>query len=121
VAFLGLLALAIQSFVVQTHIHNPAENFVPSLSGITHVASNLATKASASNPDTTPHDKFPADDDPKNCPLCQAMAIAGHAILPAVLPLSLQLYITIDVVVFIDAINVPSVSHNWQSRGPPNL
>src|SRR5271168_5531407 len=73
--YVAMLAFAFQSYVVQTHIH-----FAP--------ATAIADTQGASGH----HDKFPANDDPANCPICQEILHSGQFITPstaALLPPSL--------------------------------
>jgi len=70
---------------------------------------------------STPQKNTPANDDPANCPICQAVAHSGQFISPsaivfalpsevvAIIPLSLAI-----------AIAQERASHNWQSRAPPH-
>src|SRR5262249_55427158 len=68
-SLLALLAIVVQCFVVQAHIHAPIGGaLVPSATGFA---------APATDPDdgsaNIPRGKFPAGDDPSNCRLCQEL------------------------------------------------
>src|SRR5689334_20357060 len=70
---LGFLALTVQTLVVQTHIHIARPTAI--FSSIEDGAGNQGwTTAKAS----TPRDRYPPNDDPSNCPLCQEFAHFGH-------------------------------------------
>jgi hypothetical protein len=101
VAALVLLAFTVQSYVAQTHFHDAG------LAG-TAIAKNLGQK------------KSPVDDNPLNCPFCQAVAHAGAIFLPGtpLLFLSAQ-WIETAAPHFILRDNEAAPTHSWQSRGPP--
>src|SRR5438270_13780365 len=73
--FCGIVALAIQSFVVQPHIHGasgwPAAIVAP-IAGI-DAHSTIAETSHTAVP-ARPRDRYPVDGDPANCPLCQEIA-----------------------------------------------
>ena len=100
-----LLALVVQGYATQTHIHKQSTSTV-----------SAALKADGS----PTHDNFPVNDDPANCPICQQIIHAGQFVAPAwLVPFLLVLAIS---KIEIAALAVPhfnSVSHNWRSRGPP--
>ncbi len=102
VACFLLIAFTLQSYITQTHIHN-------------------GTPAAISKIVTGSHGKAPVDDNPMDCPFCQAVAHNGPFFLPAA-PLlllsavwtelaapSLRMRVTAD-----------AAAHNWQSRAPPH-
>jgi hypothetical protein len=104
VAFM-FLALAVQGYATQTHIHKQSGSTV-----------SAALKAGGS----PKHDNFPVNDDPANCPICQQIIHAGH-FLPSVWFAPFLLILAISKIE-IATLAVPyfdSVSHNWRSRGPP--
>lgn len=68
--WIALLALAIQLFVVQTHIHGTS--FAGGRDSVTE--SGVAPAGIADH-----QDRFPVKDDPANCPLCQEFShFAGY-------------------------------------------
>src|SRR6266567_8780397 len=73
---LALLAVALQSFVVQTHIHmRQGSSGIQTISIITAAKNIGAFSAPAATQDAaTPRDKYPITEDPSNCPLCQEIA-----------------------------------------------
>jgi hypothetical protein len=104
--FFGLLALAIQSFVVQTHVHAPAEYL------------HLAGTANA--PGGPSHGKSPGGDDPVNCPLCREIMLAGSFVAPAPIILPIPVVAESHVAVFREAFAVTVLSHSWHGRAPPS-
>jgi hypothetical protein len=104
VAFM-LLALVVQGYATQTHIHKQ--------SGST-VSTALKTDGSPK------HDNFPVNDDPANCPICQQIIHAGQFVAPAwLIPFLLILAISKIEIATLAAPHFDSISHNWRSRGPP--
>lgn len=105
--FAALLAVFLQAFVVQTHVHVvPAPVAAIELAGATtHAASERASTAR---------------DAPAMCAICQTMAASGTALLgqaPTLLintPRAEQPRETPQVALRI-------TSHSWQSRAPPTL
>lgn len=98
-----LFAFSVQSFLVQTHLHNLPQSFV------------AASSVSVSAPDTS---KAPVDAD--KCFLCQEYVHGGVYLTPAaaaVLPPS-------AVASLLPFVLVPFItgrqhSHNWMGRAPP--
>jgi hypothetical protein len=105
--YLALAAFALQTYVVQTHIHfAPAE------------AARLAGDANAANGH---HDKFPANDDPANCPICQEILHSGQFVTPAaqfLLPPSMA----VSTIAVVDQAlpHIFAPSHGWRGRAPPS-
>jgi hypothetical protein len=115
----ALIAVAIQSLVVQTHIHHRMAQFAP-LPGIAAPASDVVPidGATADIPGNGPHDPFPGDD--PNCALCQAVAHSGAFLHSAAILAHVPAWVSVHVIVF-DAVlpSLLAVSHSWQSRAPP--
>jgi hypothetical protein len=108
VTFFALLAFALQSYTTQTHIHKPA------LPGWAGIATALDLDVPAKN------GKMPAKQDRQNCPLCQGMAHAGAFVSPAAAAaLAPTLSVQIIAAVLDAALSFNTLSHDWQSRGPP--
>ena len=101
IAVLVLLAFTFQSYVAQTHFHDIGLTGAP-------VSQNLG------------HGKAPADDNPLNCPFCQAAIHAGSFFLPAapLLFLSTQWVEMATSYVFLRS-GTDAAAHSWQSRAPP--
>jgi len=102
-AFITVLAFALQSFIIQTHIHSGS---------LTGPAAISAASSPSHSKDS--HNKSPAD-----CPLCQAVAHTGAFLTPTaaamLLPSSVQNIVLCLVVQTVTAAR----AHGWQSRAPP--
>jgi DUF2946 family protein len=118
--FFMLLSFALQSYVMQTHIHTAGLSVTAGLTTI--FKSDGAGKHFATKGAPQPRDDFPANDDPSNCPLCQEILHSGQFVTPStvvlVLPAQTISFVPINLVLplFSDA-----VSHNWQGRAPPRI
>jgi hypothetical protein len=118
----ALLALAIQSFVIQTHIHIPQAHGRSQSVSLATLAAAAVTDKAASVADTAsaPRDKYPIKEDPTNCPLCQEIAHSGQFVQSAVFIVALPFLTHVHVVVFDEALpSLPAASHIWQGRAPP--
>ena len=122
---LGLMALAVQSFVIQTHIHIPqTAGKAQTVSLVTLAAAALAERPHAAG-DTcvatgAPRDKYPITEDPSNCPLCQEIAHSGQFMHSAALLTALPFAVTVHFIDFDEALpSFFAVSHLWQGRAPP--
>lgn len=104
----ALLALAWQSLVAQTHVHPDALCLTP----IT-VSAACAPSVSASNPGKP-------DNQPADCPLCQAQFLSGHLLGSAAATIAPPVEI-LFVQTAVTALfgTQPARSHRWQSRAPP--
>jgi len=109
VTFLAVLAIALQSFVVQTHIHNPQA-----------IASFSLVKSADNGASGTTGGKFTGNDDSSNCRLCQELAYAGRFVAPSSTMLVLPIIIAWLLVVFSHSATIPTArSYVWRSRAPP--
>ena len=100
-ALIALLSFTLQTYVVQTHIHVPGVE----ISGFGQV----------NHP--SPLDKNSQDD----CPICQAFAMAGTFVTPALIILALALsFIDASPFIAIRTKAAPALARNWQSRAPPH-
>ena len=122
IILMGLLAITIQSLVVQTHIHIPqGAGRSASLSLVTLAGTFVAGPAqTAENPAAVPRDKYPINEDPSNCPLCQEVAHSGQFVQSAAVLAHFPMWVSVHFIVFSDVL--PSlfiVSHSWQGRAPP--
>ncbi len=101
-----LMAFVLQSYVTQTHIHLAPGSFA------SYSELGAAKKQQ--------QDKFPAQDDPANCPICQEILHSGQFVTPstaaALLP---ALAVSIIAIVAHIVVAPEATSHTWQSRGPP--
>jgi hypothetical protein len=118
---IGLLALAIQSFVVQTHIHSPrGAAGIQTVSIATAVKGATGAVAEAGSKVPLPRDKYPITEDPSNCPLCQEMSHAGQFVASAAVLVALPVAVAVHFIPWAEAA-IPSVAvtHIWRSRAPP--
>jgi hypothetical protein len=99
---LVLIAFTLQSYLTQTHIHT-------------------ATPAAVTKIFTHSPGKAPLDDNPMDCPFCQAVAHDGPFFLPTA-PLLILSFTIVELAApafrihhFRDA-----PAHIWQSRAPPH-
>ncbi len=111
---LALLAFALQSYITQTHIHFvSAQAF--GLSG-----DNFTPTIKTTDGKTAPAKKTPSNDDPANCPVCQAAAHAGQFITPSAIGFALPSETVAIVPLAIVVLTASeTVSHGWQGRAPP--
>jgi hypothetical protein len=108
----ALLAFTFQSYVTQTHIH------VAGRTGIETSMLGGDAKSSA----THKTDKFPANQDPSNCPICQEILHSGSFVTPsAIAALPPALAVSVVVVRLEAAIAHQPVSHSWRGRAPPHI
>jgi DUF2946 family protein len=112
----AFVALIIQVLVVQSHIHIPqATGKAQSVSLITLVAGTGGDQSG-----NTPRDKYPVNEDPWNCPLCQEFSHSGQFVASAAVLVSPPYFIALSFIVFSETIpSFFAVSHTWQSRAPP--
>jgi hypothetical protein len=119
---LALLAVALQSFVVQTHIHMvQGSGSIQTISIITAAKNIGAFSAPSSTPNAaTLHDKYPINEDPSNCPLCQEIAHSGQFLQSAAALAALPASVSVHFIIFSEALpSFFAVSHSWQTRAPP--
>jgi len=106
IALIALLSFTVQTYVVQTHIHSPI------------TVGNLAVGSlgASANHKAPTGDK----DNPDDCPICQAFAMAGSFVTPALIILALGMsFIDASPFVALRASTGPLLTRNWQSRAPP--
>jgi len=98
-----VLALVVQGYATQTHMHG------------------LVPDSVASTANHSPgHDNYPLNDDPARCPICQQISHAGQFVTPAwLLPFLLVLAISKIEIATLAIPHFEAVSYNWRSRGPP--
>ena len=121
IAVFGLLAVALQSFVVQTHVHvqQPAYR-TQAVSLITLAAASIVGADVASGQTGIPVDNYPVNRDPANCPLCKELTHSGQYVSSASVLATLPFAVTVNVIVFREI--APSrfaASHTWRGRAPP--
>jgi hypothetical protein len=120
---LALLAVALQSFVVQTHIHmGQGSGGIQTISIVTAAKNLAAFSMPSATPDAaTLHDKYPITEDPSNCPLCQEIAHSGQFLHSAAALAALPASVSVHFIIFSEALpSFFAVSHNWHGRAPPS-
>jgi hypothetical protein len=121
VGLLGLLAVALQSFVVQTHIHvqQPAVR-AQAVGLITLAAASVADSTIVSGQAGAPVDNYPINRDPANCPLCKELTHSGQYVSSASVLATLPFPATVNFIVFREiAPTLFAASHTWRGRAPP--
>jgi len=122
---LALLALTIQSLVVQTHIHIPQTAGLPQTVSVTTLAQSLVSSAAVQTADdraNAPRDKYPINEDPSNCPLCQEIAHSGQFVHSVAALAAVPAFVSVHFVVFSEALpSLFAVSHSWRGRAPPRI
>ena len=117
---LALLAVFIQSFVVQTHIHRQTLTGVniPVFASVDD--SGAAAESGTANQPGIPRDQFPGNGDQGNCPLCQGFAHSGQFVHAAAALAYIPAWVSVHFIVLSDKLPTRlSVSHSWQGRAPP--
>jgi hypothetical protein len=112
--FIALLALAVQLFVVQTHVHGAVFE-----SATNSQSASISIDGVAADKPAHP-DGFPVNDDPSNCPLCQAFAHSGALLHATQIPGWVPVF-TIEAASYFSATFEPDlrVSRSWFGRAPP--
>jgi hypothetical protein len=116
-SLLALLAIVIQCFVVQAHIHAPigVGTLLPASTGLAQPGTD-----SDNGTANLPRGKFPGGDDPSNCRLCQELVHSGRFVTPSAALLIVPLVITLWLLVLSKTSPTPLLgSHTWRSRAPP--
>jgi len=108
----AFVAFALQSYIVQTHIHFSPDAELR-LAG--YVASHDTKPAQQA-----PRDKYPSNEDPANCPICQEILHSGHFVIPAA-QVFLAPYLAVSTIVVVDTAlpHIFALSHSWRGRAPP--
>ena len=117
--WLGLLALAIQAFVIQTHVHLHADELA--LARVDRLPAKVVNSgANLARADYSSSETSPAKDDPDDCPLCHALAMTGNALTPELAPtVALKLVSFVIETPLDTGFHIAVISHSWLSRGPP--
>jgi len=120
---LTAIALAVQILVVQTHIHIPQAAGRSASVSIMTVAQNLIAGAAAEAADPRTNlarDKYPINEDPSNCPLCQEVAHSGQFLQSAASLAHIPFWFSVHFVPVSEALpSFLAISHSWQGRAPP--
>jgi hypothetical protein len=117
ILIVALLALAVQLFVVQTHVHRDPAFASVATPDVTPASSGDIQNAASGSAHP---DQFPAKDDPSDCPLCQAFAHSGTALHAVALPGWVSTF-TVERA-FSSGAPIQAdlhVSHSWFGRAPP--
>jgi len=103
-----LVAFALQTYIVQTHIH-----FAPA--ALSQLAGGHEAVPQGS------HDKYPANDDPANCPICQEILHSGQYLTPSAAALLLPT-LAVSTIAMVDKAlpHLSAPSHSWRGRAPPH-
>src|SRR5437763_6207957 len=95
------LSLAIQVLVVQTHIHASTQAGWSQTIGPTGVAQSLGgASATAVETANAPRDRYPINEDPSNCPLCQEFAHSGQFVQGAAVLAYIPAWVSVHFIVF---------------------
>jgi hypothetical protein len=99
VTLFALFAFSLQTYIGQIHIHLGPDAGI----GQKHAP-----------------DKFPANGDPANCPICQEVLHHGQFVTPSSAALLPPMF-TVSIVSIVAPVTVIArvVSHGWRSRAPP--
>ena len=107
-ALLAIVAIFLQTFVVQTHVD-----------GLTGLQSATAIERANGSPAPLAHVETGSRDAQPACPICQAMATAGTTLLAS----GPALVSALGLIAHEAQLAIPLVSvrpaHAWQSRAPP--
>ena len=117
VSFFMALAVLLQSYATQTHIHVSARASVfAAASGFGPAAPVKASSGSQSGD----HDKYPANEDPANCPLCQEVLHSGAFVAPSAAAVWLPLaFVVLKWTAPNERVHIVAPSHGWRGRAPP--
>jgi hypothetical protein len=120
---IAIIALAIQILVVQAHIHIPqsaGRSASVSIMTVAQVLISGAVSEAADQQANFPRDKYPINEDPSNCPLCQEIAHSGQFVQSAAVLAHVPAWLSVHFIVFSDVLpSLFAVSHSWQGRAPP--
>jgi hypothetical protein len=112
--WLCVFAIAFQCIIVPAHIHTKSADQAVVSAAAAATADNAAQKTDPSSK------QRPADDTQSHCFICQQMALAGAAILPAApAPILIQRDLSEAAPALEIALVSLSPSHIWRSRAPP--
>ena len=117
ILLVSLVAFVLQSYIVQTHIH-----FAPSIDSGIVVSKSLVTDSKAGAPTTQNSDRgrYPPNDDPAHCSICQEFLHAGQYLAPAPAMALLLTVVEVPVtIVRVIPVVIAPVSHDWHGRAPP--
>ena len=120
---LAIVAMAIQILVVQAHIHIPQAAGRSTSVSIMTVAKTFLAGSQADTADQqagVPRDKYPINEDPSNCPLCQEIAHSGQFVQSAAVLAYVPVWVSVHFIDFCEVLpSLLAVSHSWRGRAPP--
>lgn len=112
---LALVAVLVQSLIVQTHIHHTVDGV-----SYANLSSGFAALATPDKSQDPTHAPIKTDDDSSNCALCQAFTLSGHFLHAPASPTFWPLWQSAEPASIIIAAPVRiAISHSWQGRAPP--
>jgi hypothetical protein len=116
VIVLTFVALTGQMFAVQSHFHSlQSVGKAQDAGSIAHVAD-----AGAGSSSSAQSHKYPVNDDPSKCPLCQQLGHSGQFVVGATVLFLVCFFVAVRLVVLSESVPaLLAVRHNWQSRAPP--
>jgi len=120
---IALVALAVQTLLVQPHIHlqtaqrTYVRNGIASTKTTTPSIEGLSPEPLAE----VPRDRYPINEDPSNCPLCQEISHSENFVPSAAKFPVAPLFATVMVEIFQRRLSLSlAASHIWQGRAPPH-
>jgi hypothetical protein len=115
VTVLALIALAIQVFGVQGHVHR-----LPTAGSSQGTGLQVLLAGEQAHSTIAPHHTAPGDDDPAKCPFCQQLGNSQQLVAYSLLLFSFCCFAIIrSVATRESAPALLAVRHAWQSRAPP--
>jgi hypothetical protein len=116
------LGLTVQTLAVQTHVHRFAQGMRAPVSAVLVLGagSNAVAAESAERSTRPSRDDNRGNDDPSNCPLCQAFAHFSQ-FTHGVALFSIPLFLSTTHGISLDGAlpSFAAIAHSWYSRGPP--
>jgi hypothetical protein len=114
-AWLCTFAIAFQCIVVQSHVHGAAPRPAELQSASASIdAAPIQAKADPARK------QAPSNEKQSGCFICQQMAMAGAAVLPAsATPVQIERQLARQPAATEVAVAGGQVSHTWRSRAPP--
>ena len=115
-----VLAFALQSYAVQTHIHEQLNLPVAAKAGLGNVLDARASLGDhAKKPGAPAKAPLPVKDNPDDCPLCQLL-YGGQYVAPSAQVFFLPLVSVRAIETELGALpHYDAVSHSWRGRAPP--
>jgi hypothetical protein len=120
VAFCGVLALILQSIVVQTHVHVPhAAAPAKPISFITLIAASADLSGASWGHTDGQGGQYPASDS-ATCPWCKELTRSGQYVASASVLAKIPFPVTLNIIVFREiAPSLFATGHTWRGRAPP--